>query len=226
MSGLQQFALACIALALLAAAVALIVRKGVGGRVSLSLANIFDVEVEIEAPDADAARRATRIAAETRGGRTGGTPAGAAPGGAGSRIDTVRNVRLARVLWVDDHPDGNLYETVALEELGLLVTKATTTGAALAYLSSGLSFSLVISDVTRHGDPDAGPGLLRSVREGGPDIPVIFYTLDAGSRAAALLEAGASAVVETPGELVDAVLARRPAPDRHSADTDLPVKGR
>ncbi|XRQ13843.1 hypothetical protein ACN3XK_24045 [Actinomadura welshii] len=203
MSGIQQFIVACLVIALLAATIAVIVRRGLGGRVSLSLASIFDVQIEIDAADADAAKSAAEAAAKARGGEP--------TEDVGREIDGLRNVRLARVLWVDDNPDGNLYETVALEELGLFITKATSTEAATAYLGSTLTFSMIISDIARDGDPNAGSELLASVAEEGGNTPVIFYTFGNESRHRELLDAGAVAVVQTPGDLVEAVLAHRPA---------------
>jgi hypothetical protein len=41
---------------------------------------------------------------------------------------------FARVLWVDDQPDNNPYETIALEKPGKFVTEATSTEAALHFL--------------------------------------------------------------------------------------------
>ncbi|MES9538201.1 MULTISPECIES: response regulator [unclassified Actinomadura] len=202
MNGLQQFILGCLLVVVIAGTVAFIIRRGLGGRVSLSLASIFDIEIEIEPADADAARAAARSATEARG----DIPAEKV----GQEIENLTNVRLARVLWVDDDPDGNLYETIALEELGLFVTKATSTAAGAVYLGSTLHYSLIISDITRQDDPDAGAELLALARDEASGVPVIFYTFGNESKHAELLAAGASAVVQTPDDLIRAVLAHRP----------------
>ncbi|MEU7784336.1 response regulator [Amycolatopsis sp. NPDC049159] len=87
---------------------------------------------------------------------------------------------LARVLWVDDVPDNNVYETIALERIGKLVTVATSTEAARTYLTH-LEFAIVVTDLTRAGDPRACQEFLRETRAAGNTIPVVVYTLDAAA---------------------------------------------
>ncbi|WP_370970556.1 hypothetical protein [Amycolatopsis sp. cg9] len=114
------------------------------------------------------------------------------------------NSVLARILWVDDVPDNNVYETLALERLGKLVTVATSTEAARVYLSQ-LEFAVVITDLTRSGDPRAGLDFIRETRAAGNTIPVVVYTLDAAAVAEELSAAAADAVVDLPEDLVKAV---------------------
>lgn len=124
-------------------------------------------------------------------------------------IESVRAARAARVLWVDDNPDNNGHETVALEDLGLFVTKATSTAAALVY-ASYLSFDLVITDKGRRGNHDAGLELLRALGSRNLQWPVIVYTVNAAAHRDEMVAGGAAAVVDTPSELMKAVMSIRP----------------
>ncbi|HZU16810.1 MAG TPA: response regulator [Candidatus Dormibacteraeota bacterium] len=124
-------------------------------------------------------------------------------------IEDMSALSLARLLRVDDHPDHNCYETVALERIGILVTVATSTEAARFYLQQ-LPFDLLITDLGRGAEPKAGRDLLRRVRATRPELPVIVYTWKAEPVRAGLLAEGAAAVVDLPGDLVVAVQAHRP----------------
>lgn len=92
------------------------------------------------------------------------------------RLDdsTLRRMQGQSLLWVDDNPLGNLYERRALEAVGLRITQATSTEAALKLLRSK-RYALVISDMHRPGDERAGFTLLEAMRAGGDTTPVIFY---------------------------------------------------
>src|SRR4051812_69284 len=84
---------------------------------SFSFGELFSATVKLEPQNAKSAEDAVQRAAEERGDEvrplSGNLP--------------IATARLARVLWVDDKPDNNVYETVALEQLGKFVTKATST---------------------------------------------------------------------------------------------------
>lgn len=173
------------------------------GKAKLSFGDLFNVEIDLGAADKDRAKEAIGSAIKERGGNIGK---------AQQQIDQARTTRVARVLWVDDHPDYNLHETIALEELGLFVTKATATEAAEVYLQS-LKFALVITDLGRGNNPNAGLELLKKVKLIQKDVPVIVYTLGASEKRTWLTQSGARAVVDTPSDLIAAVLANRPAVD-------------
>jgi CheY-like chemotaxis protein len=85
-----------------------------------------------------------------------------------------------RILWVDDRPDNNRFETAALAKLQIEVVAVTSSKEALARLESDSEpFDLVISDWQRP-EPDlgtlrAGIHLLRQVRKRHPTVPVVFY---------------------------------------------------
>lgn len=80
------------------------------------------------------------------------------------------------VLWVDDNPSNNqsFQEEVSKEE-AIRFVNATSTTHALTVLE-GQKFDLIISDVSRHGDKDAGIKMMDKFREAGVKTPVIFFT--------------------------------------------------
>jgi CheY-like chemotaxis protein len=86
-----------------------------------------------------------------------------------------RYLQGKRVLWVDDRPEGNRYEMLALKEFGVDVTTARSTSEALDLLSRA-TFDLVISDMKRGVDDDAGYDLLGQLLTHHILIPVIFST--------------------------------------------------
>jgi CheY-like chemotaxis protein len=121
-------------------------------------------------------------------------------------LESTQAVKRIRVLWVDDHPGYNTDEKRMLSALGLDITQATSTAAAMAHLQQ-TKFGLLITDLGRDGNPDAGLELLdqagEEIRVG---IPAIVYTMNPGEREERARSLGAAAVTETPGELLDAVL--------------------
>jgi CheY-like chemotaxis protein len=92
---------------------------------------------------------------------------------------TVRRLIGARVLWVDDRPDNNVYERQALEALGIRFTLSTSTEDALEKTTVG-TYDAIISDMGRPPDPRAGYTLLDSLRKRGDATPFVIY---AGSNA-------------------------------------------
>ncbi|MEV0370605.1 response regulator [Streptomyces sp. NPDC050636] len=192
MTGLQTLTLAIILLVLVCSL--LFLR---GGKAKISMAQLVDLEIEVGETNRNEAKKAVVQAAERRGDRE------VQP--AIQEIDRTKRARVARVLWVDDNPDYNLYETLALEQLGLLVTKATSTEAGISYFDN-LNFSLVVTDAQRGSDAEAGMTLLKELQRVNPDIPVIVYTMGSADKREQLVNAGARAVVDTPSELIKAVL--------------------
>ncbi len=97
------------------------------------------------------------------------------------RIEKVHSVLAgANLLWVDDQPEGNLYERVALSELGVQIDLALSTSEALLFLERK-KYHAVISDMSRGAIPDEGLRMVQAMREESP--PVVFYILDLdGSR--------------------------------------------
>ncbi|MBT2366822.1 response regulator [Streptomyces sp. ISL-10] len=171
-----------------------------GGNARISMAQLIDLEIKVGEKNRNEAKKAIVKAAEQRGDRDVQPVL--------QEIEQTKTARVARVLWVDDNPDNNLYETLALEQLGLLVTKATSTDAGMFYFNN-LDFSFVVTDVHRESDADAGMTLLKELQRVKPEIPVIAYTMGAAEIRDQFINAGARAVVDTPAGLIHAALNER-----------------
>jgi CheY-like chemotaxis protein len=179
------------------------------GEATFTLTELFSATVKFGPKDTAKADEAVGEAAKQRGAAPGAEPA----------VSPPRSAHLARVLWVDDNPDNNLYETVALERLGRVVTKATSTDAGMAYLSQQLGFALVITDLGRRDDPKGGITLIKRMRQSEWTLPVVVYTMNADRHRAEVIAAGGKAVADTPGQLlryVDEQLASSTATSRTS----------
>ena len=118
----------------------------------------------------------------------------------------IRRAGRATVLWVDDRPSNNIHERQALEALGVSFLLATSTGEALEKLKRQ-SLDVIISDMDRPPDQQAGYTLLDKLRANGNQTPVIIY---AGSRApehrAEARRRGAVGCTNRPDELFEMVL--------------------
>jgi CheY-like chemotaxis protein len=119
---------------------------------------------------------------------------------------TLRRASKATVLWVDDRPNNNVRERRALEALGMDIVIATSTEDGLAKIQSQ-KFDVVISDMGRPPDPQAGYTLLERIRALGNSTPFVIY---ASSRApehvAEARRRGAVGCTNRPDELFDYVL--------------------
>jgi CheY-like chemotaxis protein len=112
------------------------------------------------------------------------------------------------ILWVDDHPENNVYEIAALQGKGLSVVHARSTAEAGSALGSNGRFGAVISDMGRVEDggfkADAGLSLIAMVRDQGLGSPVFIYSSAptiARTREQAL-EAGAAGATASATELM------------------------
>src|SRR5664280_343587 len=117
-----------VALAVLVAFTGLMWRsqnRNAPAKASVKFGELFSANVELGPHNEARAEEAIREAEHIRG--VSADPSPEVPRG-------QEPTRLARILWVDNHPDNNLYETVALENLGRFVTDATSTEAGLFYL--------------------------------------------------------------------------------------------
>lgn len=188
--------------------------RGTGVKASFSFGQLFEAQITLDQNTTLSAQNAVQLAAADRGGTVTTIP-----------VEDITQTRLARLLWVDDHPDNNLYETVALERLGRFITKTTSTVKAMQYLEE-LPFSLVITDAGRGNDRNAGEKLIQRVRAAGNTIPIVVYTLGAAAQRDHLRGIGADAVVDRPDALVREVNARLGTLP-HSADSDAekPLRG-
>jgi len=119
------------------------------------------------------------------------------------QLTAVTQIRVARVMWVDDNPAGNVHEVLMLSRLGLAISQVTSSAAALEVLGSS-PYELLITDLTRDGNRVAGLNLLRHLRN--VPIPKIIYALDVEGRANEARQLGATAVETTPAGLLQAVL--------------------
>jgi CheY-like chemotaxis protein len=119
----------------------------------------------------------------------------------------ARRLRSASVLWVDDHPDNNIYERRALEAFDIAFDISTSTAEALQKVGQR-RYDLIISDLGRAGDKRAGVTLLQELRRQGNHTPYIIYS---GPGAAFVrdeaLRLGAAASTNRARELFESVLA-------------------
>jgi CheY-like chemotaxis protein len=91
------------------------------------------------------------------------------------RLDhAVEYLKGGRILWVDDLPANNRYLVELFKELGMKVTQVESTGDALRSLTDE-SYDLVISDIHRGTDGQAGIKMLDVFRENDVTIPVIIH---------------------------------------------------
>lgn len=120
------------------------------------------------------------------------------------RAETVRSlVEGRRVLWVDDHPEWNLYERMALSELGVYVDVAHSTDEALVFAGRTCP-DLVISDMVRGSESSAGMELVARLRAKGLDMPVAFYVGQVDTRRG--VPPGAVGIVDRPDEILHLAL--------------------
>ena len=84
-------------------------------------------------------------------------------------------LRGARILWIDDRPEGNVWEYDCLTALGTLVKTVGATRSAVACLEREPS-TFVISDAEREGRPAKGIEDLPSLQVRDRPTPVILVT--------------------------------------------------
>lgn len=164
--------------------------------------------VELSVEKASEAAAALGAAAKSKGADTA-SPSQVAAAISGASRSRLSGMRPYHILWVDDHPENNEYESQAMSALGFRVDIARSTKEAMRRIRAD-SYDLVISDLGRQSadedDPEAGITLLKELRQGGFSVPYIVY---AGRRAITerdyLLAAGATFATNSPTELVRAV---------------------
>ena len=143
------------------------------------------VEASLTKQQAEAAAFLGAAAAQRDAGEGAGSPAEQAQGIANVVTETVgrdttKQLANSTILWVDDRPNNNMYERMALEALGIRFVISTSTDDALAKLRGG-RYGLVISDMGRPPDSQAGYTLLSKIRdELKLNLPYLIY---AGSNA-------------------------------------------
>jgi CheY-like chemotaxis protein len=203
MSDNHIFVLALVLIVGILALLFLALRVRIPAKVGLTVGKFISVKVELSADEKNKAVGAAEKAAKARG-QSGPEAAEQVR----SRVSSLEKVRLTRVLWVDDHPDNNTYESLALLNLGFVITTATSNQAA-RYCLSESQFDLVITDLGRDSTEDDGTRLIHELHAERPGLPVVVYTGWAGKHRADLVQAGATAVEDTPAALISAVLTVR-----------------
>lgn len=106
----------------------------------------------------------------------------------------------ARLLWIDDTPSNNLGEIRLLKNLGAIIDLAFTEADAVQRLD-GAVYDLVLSDIRRANDPNAGIKFLPHVKAAVLDPPVVFYVSTSGP-----VPAGAFGLTNRPDELFHFIL--------------------
>ena len=118
-----------------------------------------------------------------------------------NRVDLVRQVvEGAQILWIDDHPEHNVWERRLFQAMGARITTAETTRTALV-CGEVQRFDVVISDIDRGSSQTEGLDSLRGVAS---LAPVVFYVGAAEPELG--VPPGAFGICDVPGELVHLVL--------------------
>jgi CheY-like chemotaxis protein len=107
-----------------------------------------------------------------------------------------------RILWVDDHPENNVWERRALESLGVTFLTVERTETAEASLTTG-SFQMIISDIRRDSGRDDGLSGLSRLSAAAPGIRTVFYV---GALDTAGTPPGAFGITNDPEELFHLIL--------------------
>jgi DNA-binding response OmpR family regulator len=118
---------------------------------------------------------------------------------------------VGRLLWVDDHPENNIYEARLFESHRIAVHNVTGSVDALRLLAM-YDYDVVISDMGRGEDRLAGLNLATQMRARGDQTPLIIYTVRPDGEEAQkaqrdmVADVGAQGVVVTPQEIRAVVL--------------------
>lgn len=109
-------------------------------------------------------------------------------------------VQESRILWVDDNPENNNGERNFFGQLGILVDLERTTSDGLVSIET-TAYDIVITDMVRGWDWNAGKNLLEGIKAKHKMVPTIFYTNKNYD-----MPAGAFGLTTRPDELVKLVL--------------------
>lgn len=114
--------------------------------------------------------------------------------------------RPPQVLWVDDHPSNNRHEVEALISLGMHVSLSTSTDDALSKISQLGPYDVILSDMGRPPDAQAGYTLLEAVRSRRDPTPFIIYAASRSPEHFDMsVQRGAVGCTDQPGELIEMV---------------------
>jgi CheY-like chemotaxis protein len=87
------------------------------------------------------------------------------------------NLKGARLLWVDDQPEGNAWERSMISAFGVEIISVESTSAAVECLKTN-PFDLIISDIARDDRAEAGIEAIPRLREVNAKIKLVFYILE------------------------------------------------
>jgi len=137
-------------------------------------------------------------------------PAGGTAGSAATSPIAAGVPQLRRVLWIDDHPENNVYEIQALQRKNVAVDQVRSTADGLnAVLHATIPYDVVITDIGRkeNGEdrPQAGLEFIRRMRQQDAKTPVFVYASAAAvSRLSdEITAAGASGATSSATELLE-----------------------
>lgn len=110
----------------------------------------------------------------------------------------LKPLNQGKILWVDDNPDNNTLLINSFRQLGIQVTLALSTEQAEGLLGQS-QFDVVISDMDRPPDHEAGKTLLQWMQARGLKTPVIIYAAQwAAANAGKESEIGALKITNDP----------------------------
>jgi CheY-like chemotaxis protein len=89
-------------------------------------------------------------------------------------IHAPQSERGSSILWVDDIPSNNRFERESLEAFGFTVSISTSTDDAIDKVRDR-RYDVIISDMGRPPDNQAGYTLLKKLRDDGIGTPYIIY---------------------------------------------------
>jgi len=114
--------------------------------------------------------------------------------------------RIPRVLWVDDLPSNNRHEQKTLHALGMFVDLSTSTDDALAKVGAHGGYDVIISDMGRPPDAQAGYTLLAELRRIGVRTPLVIYATSRDPQHFdESVRRGAAGCTNRPDELIELV---------------------
>ncbi|WP_238419278.1 response regulator [Streptomyces taklimakanensis] len=87
----------------------------------------------------------------------------------------AETLRGGSILWVDDHPEFNYPLTKIFRSMEMRVDAVRSTDDALIALRRD-SYDIILSDIDRHGDPQAGISMLRELETQAINLPVLVYS--------------------------------------------------
>jgi CheY-like chemotaxis protein len=128
-------------------------------------------------------------------------------------VSAQHPTKARRILWVDDHPQNNVFEIAKLRAEGIDVKEVPSTTEAMRLLISGREpFGLVISDMGRRENGQyrakAGLILIENIRSAGlHDLPIVVYASPRYLERTRdeVREAGGNAATASPVEIFEIV---------------------